>query len=344
MLGIFTFNTKTMKRILLTLIVALIGSVAVMAQSVGSTDSVAAVLAGDTAQAVVSDAVYSSVTEVPNPRAYDANAYVCNPNGILSPAEVMQINDICEKIDSLTDVELCVVALNSIGDQSPFEFALDLFNEWGVGKKEKNTGVMLFLTLASGEGRHVRFVTGDGIEGLLPDGLCTQYIDDFMLPAFIDGGESYFAMLLEGVKAVGRCLTTTDAMAELLLDQKLPEPNGEPWSDLEWLPLLFGGGYLGNFYRKYKKCKKCGKRASKIMRTETLKSPTRTSSGQKRRYWKCEKCGAEHTDVVTIPRLPDPSSSSSSSGGWSSGGSSYSSGGGSFGGGHSSGGGGGRSF
>lgn len=334
-----------MKRLFISLFVTLVGALALMAQtpSVSQDTTTAA-----TPSVALSKTVYTSPMDVPNPRLADAKAYVSNPDGILKPEEVYLIDRYCAVIDSLTEVELCVVVLNSIGDLAPFEFALELFNHWGVGKKDKNTGLMLFLTLDSSEGRHVRFITGDGIEGLLPDGLATQIIDEDMIPVFQEGGpRAYANMLLSGVKAVGRIVTTPEAKAELLLDQKLPEPDGQPWTLFSWLSILGPGAYIGNFYRKYKKCPHCGERSYKVLKSETLRRATTLTEGEGLRMYLCIKCGHTHKENYTIPRVEVyHTGSGGGGGGYSSGGrSSYSSGGGgSFGGGHSSGGGGGRSF
>ena len=83
---------------------------------------------------------------VPNPRAVDAHAYVANPDGILAPDEVAQIQRTAARIDSLAEVELCVVVLDDIGDYDAYDFALELANLWGVGKREKNNGIVLFLS------------------------------------------------------------------------------------------------------------------------------------------------------------------------------------------------------
>lgn len=301
-----------MKRILTTFLIALFGCLALMAES------------------------YSPKT-VPNPRDVDAHAYVCNPDSILSAEEVKKLESICTKIDSLSEVELAVVAIKDIGDANAYDFALDLFNTWGIGNKEKNTGVLLFL--ATGP-RKVQIITGDGIEGILPDGECSLTIDEM-----IDDlrNDNFGAGLITGAKSIGTKVTTMEARTELLLDNHLPEPSGAPWSWLAWLTGLGGAGYIGSYYLK-KKCPQCGERELKVTQDKILKQATRKSQGQGQRTYTCKKCGHVFTEQYVIPMLPPPTSSSggSSSGGFSSGGSSW--GGGSFGGGHSSGGGAGRSF
>lgn len=305
-----------MKRFFTTLALAFIACVAVMAEA------------------------YSPKT-VPNPRTTDAHAYVCNPDTILTYEEVQKLQSIAEKVDSLAEVELVIVALRDIGDATPFDFALDLFNTWGVGNKEKNTGVMIFLTLQSGEGRNIRIITGNGIEGLLPDGECSLVLDE-MIPEL---KESYGQGMITGAKAIARRVTTDSARAELLLDNQLPEPTEAPWSTLALLLGLGGTGYAGSYYLK-RKCQMCNQRTLKQIDKHIVSKPTRTRTGKGVRTYRCQKCGHEFTEYYTIPRLSSPPSSSGGGGGFSSGGggSSFGGGGGSFGGGFSSGGGAGRSF
>lgn len=313
------FNIKPMKRILTSFLLALVGSLMLFAER------------------------YTPET-VPNPRVVDSLSCVCNPDSILTVEEVMKLERICAKIDSLSEVELAVVALHDIGDAEAFDFALELFNHWGVGNKVKNTGVMLFLTTKS---RQVQIITGDGIEGLLPDGECSLTIDEMIDDLKVD---KFGAALITGAKSIGTKVTTQEAREELLLDNKTPEPNGLPWSGLSNL-LTVGLGVYGFRWWRKKKCPKCSKRSLKVLKNETVCEATFSTTGKGVILYRCEGCGHTFEESYVIPKKVAASSSSDdysddgySGGGFSSGRSSFGGGGGSFGGGHSSGGGAGRSF
>lgn len=277
---------------------------------------------------------------VPNPRITDARAYVANPDGILNPAEVAQIQQTAAKIDSLSGVELCVVALDDIGDYDAYDFAFELANLWGVGKREKNNGILLFLTTGA---RRVQIVTGKGIEGIMTDGQCSMTIDEMI----DDLHNNRFGLaLVKGAKSIGRKVTTTDALVELLLGTHYEEPSEAPWSFFSFLMALFGIGYTGSYYLK-RKCTKCGNRTIKLKSNVVVRKPTLTKSGLGVKYFVCTTCGEEWVENYTIPKLITHTVSSgpyvgggiSRSGGFGGG-----FGGGSFGGGSFGGGGAGRGF
>lgn len=283
---------------------------------------------------------------VPNPRTVDSLSYVCNPDSLLTIEEVNELQRICRQIESLSEVELAVVALKDIGDAEAFDFAHELFNYWGVGKKSKNTGVMLFL---AAEARKVQFITGDGIEGILPDSECSLTIDEM-----IDDlkANNFGPALIIGAKSIGKKVTTQEACEELLLDAQTPEPNGGPWDGMSGLLGLGLGGYGFSWWRK-KKCANCSKRTLVVINEEVKTRSTISREGLGSRTYRCESCGHVFTEDYIIPKKVAVSSGkSTSSSGYSGygGSSSFSSsssssgGGGSFGGGHSSGGGAGRSF
>ena len=93
-------------------------------------------LLGFTTQA----AVYTPKT-LPNPKANDRYNYVCNPDEIVATNDVLLLNRLARHLEDSTEVELCVVAVNSIGENEAFDFCYELFQRWGIGKEGKNTGV-----------------------------------------------------------------------------------------------------------------------------------------------------------------------------------------------------------
>ncbi len=122
--------------------------------------------------------VYTPYT-VPNPRTTDGKAFVADPDHLLSAEERNAIQDAAEQLYTLTGVEMVTVLLDDIGYADAFDFAYDLFNEWGIGDSEMNTGVLLFFTMQQHD---IRITTGKGLEGLLPDAVCYDIIVDDIIP------------------------------------------------------------------------------------------------------------------------------------------------------------------
>ena len=118
-----------------------------------------------------------TVETVPSPKTKGQEFYVSNPDTVLSFDTEQELNRLCSRLNRNTEVELAVVAVKEYDSYkySTYTFSLDLFNYWGIGSAEKNTGILLFL---SSTNRGVRIITGDGIAGVLTDGECGEILDN----------------------------------------------------------------------------------------------------------------------------------------------------------------------
>ena len=90
--------------------------------------------------------VYTPET-VPNPKFKGQDYYVVNPDGILEPETEEALNEHISKLYENTEVEVAVVVIDQFDDDhyTDYSFAHELFNLWGIGNAEKNTGILLFL-------------------------------------------------------------------------------------------------------------------------------------------------------------------------------------------------------
>jgi uncharacterized protein len=151
-----------------------------------------------------------TIETVPNTRLSDRNNHVSNPDHILLPETTDSINRMLSHLEEQTTSEVAVVALSSIGDADIFQFAQDLFNTWGIGKSENNNGLLILLIK---DQRTVRFHTGYGLEGMLPDIICKQIQRDYMVPLFKEGNLG--GGLRAGVEQVVKILTDSSYANEI---------------------------------------------------------------------------------------------------------------------------------
>ncbi len=89
-----------------------------------------------------------------------------------------------EKIRNYNDSTSSAIVIVTVPDLQGYdiaEVALKYLRDWGIGTKEKNNGVLI---LVSKTDRKARIETGFGMEGVLPDILAKQIIDDRMIPFF----------------------------------------------------------------------------------------------------------------------------------------------------------------
>ena len=127
----------------------------------------------------------------------DRTRYVSNPDQILSASTVSSIDNILYALEQRTGIETLVVAVKEIEGGDCFEFALQLGKQNGVGKKQTDNGLVILLVT---EERCIQFVTGYGLEGILPDAICKRIQNRFMNTPFSQG--DWDNGMLAGIQAI----------------------------------------------------------------------------------------------------------------------------------------------
>ena len=103
---------------------------------------------------------------------------------VLTSPQAQQLEAVITELEQKTSAEVSVVTVNSLDGADIESFAMELFKKWGIGKKDKNNGVLILVAL---QDREVRIEVGYGLEGILPDGKCGSIIREVMTPAFKNG-------------------------------------------------------------------------------------------------------------------------------------------------------------
>lgn len=102
--------------------------------------------------------------------------------------------------EKATGAQAVVVIVNTLSGMSAESAPLEILRSWGIGQRETNNGVLLFVSLRE---RDVRIETGYGLEGALPDGKCGRILDECFVPAMREGDtdtavvKTYDAILAE---------------------------------------------------------------------------------------------------------------------------------------------------
>ena len=224
-----------------------------------------------------------SIESVPNVYAQDRRLHVSDPNGLLMQETQAEINRMLTLLEDSTGIQSMVVMLPSIGQEDIFDFAHNLFRHWGIGNKESNNG-MLIVYVA--DQRKIRFTTGYGLEGILPDTMCKRIQSRYMIPHFREGNTDLG--MLEGTKAVVG-----------VLDGSMKADNTEEEASL-WEILLTLGTIMfiivvpiWLIHCQEHTCPKCAKASSLKLVSQTT-TPTRKGK-LIRKTLLCSHCG--HTVV-----------------------------------------------
>lgn len=151
-----------------------------------------------------------SVDEIPNVHVADQTRYLSNPDNIISTAAQVQADSIMGDIWNKTSAEVVAVIVNSIDNRDADDFATELFTKWGVGKKDRNNGVLMLIV---NDTHDIVIRTGYGAEGPLPDIVAGRIIRNEMFPPFRRG--DYDAGVIAGLSKISDVLTDPAVREEL---------------------------------------------------------------------------------------------------------------------------------
>jgi uncharacterized protein len=114
--------------------------------------------------------------------------------GLLSPAQRQTIDTLARELQSKTGAQMAVLTVESTAPEEIFGYGLRVAEAWQLGSREKDDG--LLLVVASRD-RKLRFFTGYGLEGVLPDGKLGRILDQEAIPRLRAGqaGEGVVAAL-----------------------------------------------------------------------------------------------------------------------------------------------------
>lgn len=120
--------------------------------------------------------------EYPSPPPPDT--YVLDEAGIIDADYETRINSLAREVERTTTAEIAVLALSSTQGEPIWHFATEIGNQWGVGQKEKDNGVVMVVAV---DDREVFTASGSGLEGALPDAVLDRIYRNVIVPSFRQG-------------------------------------------------------------------------------------------------------------------------------------------------------------
>ena len=70
--------------------------------------------------------------------------------GVFTPNDRQALESYLREVEQKTTAEIAVVALRTLEGGEISDFARRLFNQWGIGKQDKNNGVLLLAAVQDG--------------------------------------------------------------------------------------------------------------------------------------------------------------------------------------------------
>lgn len=260
-----------------------------------------------------------TVEEIPDVQRSDRNRFTSNPDNILSAEAVARIDSICLSLRRRAVAQVAVVAVREI-DGEPFDFAMELFSAWGVGRAENDNGLGILLVEAA---REIRFVTGRGVEGVLTDALCKRIQLDYMLPRFRDG--DYSAGMVAGVEAVDRVLSGSELDTGGTDDYEEELPDWAIAGLVLFLLLLLIFCGIAAVRSAMPRCPQCRSRRVEIRSTRVIGRSVYGATIE--RVMHCTKCGLDFRQTLREEGEDDDRRNGSRGGGMWIGGGGFGSGG-----------------
>ena len=223
---------------------------------------------------------------LPVPYLKDARRHVSNPDGRLTPAAVDSADALLTALERDKGVQALVAVVGRIEGDDPYAFAMALGRKYGVGSRKQRTGLIIVIAT---DQRSYQFLTGEGLEGTLPDALLRRIQNRVTVPALRRG--DWDAALLGTLRAVDNCVRGD---ASLFADED--DDDLTPGEVLGVVALfgLFGAAIVFSaVYFGRRRCPRCGRRGM----TTRGKQYFRDAAGRRRMHtrWRCPHCGYEDT-------------------------------------------------
>ena len=138
--------------------------------------------------------------EIPDPVGY-VNDFA----GVFDADTEAELERILRLAEEETSAEIVAVTVTDLGGTTIEDYSVRLFEQWGIGKRGEDNGVLLILAL---EEREVRIEVGYGLEGVITDGRAGRILDEAVIPEFRDG--NYALGILNGLYEIRLAIENSD--------------------------------------------------------------------------------------------------------------------------------------
>ncbi len=125
------------------------------------------------------------------------SGYVVDHAEIIKADTRRRLAELLRAHEQKTTNQVAVLTVPTIHGESVEEYAVRVFEQWKLGRKGKDNGVLIVVVP---QDRRMRIEVGYGLEGTLTDAAASRIIRDVMTPRFRQG--DYDGGIAQGVAAV----------------------------------------------------------------------------------------------------------------------------------------------
>jgi len=182
---------------------------------------------------MLSVTAFGSEAQFPSPTGF-VNDYA----GILTADQKQALDQITQSLKQTNGAELAIAIVDSVEPLDPKLYAVKIFEKWKIGEKGKDNGVLVLLAMKE---RRIEIEVGYGLEGVLPDALAGQILDDYAVPNFREG------KMGEGVIAAAKAVASVVAKEENAPKLRSEKSEGGGGGEFYFVFILIGVIIAGIF-------------------------------------------------------------------------------------------------
>ncbi len=142
----------------------------------------------------------SAPASTPQPPAVPHD-YVVDLAGVVPPEIQARLNAYLKELEQKTSAQVLVLTVQSLDGQSIEEFAFNTKEQWKLGQKGKDNGVLIAVAVKD---HKYRLEIGYGLESVLPDSMVGTIGREYLVPYFKKGdyGSGIYAAAIVVANAI----------------------------------------------------------------------------------------------------------------------------------------------
>ena len=110
--------------------------------------------------------------------------YVTDGAHLFDDASRAKLEAFLDQVHQKTGAQFAVLTVETCAPEAPDTYKTRVFQSWGIGDDARDDGLLLLVAMQE---RAMRFETGYGLEGVLPDGWQGRMIREVALPLMREG-------------------------------------------------------------------------------------------------------------------------------------------------------------
>src|SRR4030042_6948461 len=155
----------------------------------------------------------------------DYVGYINDYVGLVDYSSKSELEALASKIEEETGSEIAVAIVDSLQGITVEEYAVRLFEKWGIGKEKEDNGILILICTEGEVGnRPLRIEVGYGLEGVITDLEAKEIIENVIVPRFKEN--DYDSGIYNGIVGIANKIYQEQGKAAVAYadtDKSIPE-------------------------------------------------------------------------------------------------------------------------